>query len=142
MPIVYHGTSRTFSVAMAGTAALGTIDVSIGRGEFGQGFYTQSSSGNAYRRAQSLYGSNESSILIFDIDDVAYYALNLQHLSLNMAQMLNASVRNNNTQGVYTTQHDAIVGPLVYQPQIEQQKFQSVDAQALLNGVQTQRTVQ
>src|SRR5262249_25229291 len=116
------------------------IDVTIGRGEFGRGFYTQTSSGNAYRRGQSLYGNN-SAMLILDVDDTAYHGLVMQHLTLNMAQMLNATLRNQNTQGTYTTHHDVIVGPLVGQPRIEQQKFQSGNAQTLLNGAQTQRTV-
>jgi hypothetical protein len=142
MPVLYHGTSRLFATAMAGTpAAGGTIDVTLGRGEFGRGFYTQSSRGNAYRRGQALYGGNNSAMLVLDIDDMAYHGLVVQHLTLNMAQMLNAALRNNNTQGTYTTNHDAIVGPLVGQQKTEQQKFQSGNAQTLLNGAQTQRSV-
>ena len=141
MPALYHGTSRAFATAMAGTSAVGgTIDVTRGRGEFGRGFYTQDSSGNAARRAQTLYGNN-SAVLALAIDDQEFHALNLRRLSLNMAQMLNAQLRAHNTQHVYTTLHDAILGPLVYQPRIEQQKFQTARAQALLNGPLTQRTV-
>jgi hypothetical protein len=142
MPVLYHGTSRAFATAMAGTpAAGGTIDVTIGRGEFGRGFYTQSSSGNAYRRGQALYGGNNSALLILDVDDAEYHSLNVRHLTLNMAQMLNAALRSKNTQGTFTTNHDAIVGPLIGQPRIEQQKFQSGTAETLLNGAQTQRTI-
>ncbi len=142
MPVLYHGTSRAFAITMAGTPALGGNDnVIIGRGEFGRGFYTQTSSGNAYRRGQSLYGNNLSAMLVLDIDDPAYHALNVLRLTLNMAQTLNAQLRNNNTQGTHTTNHDAIVGPLVGQPRIEQEKFQSANAQALLNGNLTQRIV-
>ena len=139
--MVYHGTSRAFATAMAGTAAAGgTVDVTRGRGEFGRGFYTQDSSGNAARRGQTLYGNN-SAVLVLTIDDDEYYALNLQRLTLNMAQMLNARLRGQGRQHTYTTVHDAIVGPLVNQPRIEQQKFQSPNAQILLNGPLTQRVV-
>lgn len=141
MPVMYHGTSRAFAKAMEGTAAVGgTINVTRGRGEFGRGFYTQSSSGNAARRGQTLYG-NASAVLALTIDDAAYHALNLWRLTLNRAQMLNAQLRGQHTQGSYTTAHDAIVGPLVHQPRIEQQKFQSGSAQTLLNGPLTQRVV-
>lgn len=130
-------------MSMAGTpVAGGTINVMRGRGEFGRGFYTQSSSGNAYRRSQSLYGSNHSALLVLDIDDVAYHGLSFDRLTVNRAQMLNATLRNSHTQGVYTTNHDVIVGPLVNQTSREQQKFQSANAQALLNGTRTQRTIQ
>jgi hypothetical protein len=142
MPLLYHGTSQTLATAMAGNlAAAGTIDVTRGRGEFGRGFYTQSSSSNAYRRGQSLYGSNNSAMLVLDIDDVSYHGLSFQRLTLNRAQALNTALRNNNTQGTYTTNHDVIIGPLVSQARIEQQKFQTVGAETLLNGVRTQRTV-
>ncbi len=116
------------------------MDVTRGRGEFGRGFYTQSSSGNAARRAQALYGNN-SAVLVLTIDDQAYHALTFRRLTLNMAQALNAQLRGSNTQHIFTTVHDALVGPLVYQPRIEQQKFQTVNAQVLLNGPLTQRMV-
>jgi len=141
MPILYHGTSRVFATAMAGTpAAGGTIDVRLGRGEFGRGFYAQDSSSNAARRGQTLYGNN-SATLVLRIDDPAYHALNVRRLTLNMAQILNARLRASNRKHTYTTSHDAMVGPLVCQPRIEQQKFQSANADALLNGPLTQRTV-
>ncbi len=140
MPVLYHGTSRAFATTMAGTPAVGVIDVTRGRGEFGRGFYTQDSSGNAARRGQTLYG-NSSAVLVVAIDDRAYHALNFRRLTLNMAQLLNAQLRASNAQHTYTTAHDAIIGPLVYQPRIEQQKFQTMNAQTLLNGALTQRTV-
>ena len=141
MPVLYHGTSRAIATAMAGPPlAGGTIDVTLGRGEFGRGFYTQRSSGNAARRGQTLYGNN-SAVLILTIGDHEYHAMNLRRLTLNMAQMLNARLRAHNTQHTYTTMHDAIVGPLVHQPRIEQQKFQTAKAQTLLNGLLTQRAV-
>ena len=142
MPLLYHGTSRAFATAMVGPPATGgTIDVTHGRGEFGQGFDTQSSSGNAYRRGQSLYGSNSSAMLVLDIEDVAYHGLSFQRLTLTRARRLDARLRTDNTQGSYTTSRDVIVGPLVGEPRIEQQKFQTEEAENLLNGMQTQRTV-
>lgn len=142
MPVLYHGTSLPFAMAMAGTpTTAGTIDVMRGRGEFGRGFYSQGSSGNAARRGQTLYGNN-SAVLVLTIDDQEYHALNFRRLTLNMAQHLNQRLRTTQTQDTYATAHDAIVGPLVGQPRIEQQKFQSLHAQNLLNGPRTQRTVQ
>jgi hypothetical protein len=141
MPVLYHGTSRALATRMAGIrAGVGTINVTRGRGEFGRGFYTQDSSGNAARRGQTLYG-NKSAVLVLSIDNHGYHALNLWRLTLNMAQMLNARLRAHNEHQTYTTTHDAIVGPLVYQPRIEQQKFQTGNAQTLLNGPLTSRTV-
>src|SRR5260370_1277806 len=56
MPVLYHGTSWAVATTIAGNPAAGTIDVTRGRGEFGRGFYTQDSSGNAARRGQYLFG--------------------------------------------------------------------------------------
>jgi hypothetical protein len=92
MAVLYHGTSRPFATAMAGTPASGTIEVTRGRGEFGRGFYTQTSSGNAARRGQTLHGNN-SAVLVLAIDDAAYHALNFKRLTLNMAQVLNGQLR-------------------------------------------------
>jgi len=139
MPILYHGTSRVFATAMTGTPAVGTINITRGEGEFGRGFYTQRSSANAARRGQSIYG-NRSAVLVLTIDDTAYHALRFKRLTLNMAQMLNARLTGN-TRRTYTTAHDVMVGPLVYQPKTEQQKFQTANARTLLNGTLTQRTV-
>lgn len=125
---------------MAGTVNAGAIDVTLGGGEFGRGFYTQDSSGNAARRGQTLYG-NASAVLVLIIGNQAYHSLNQKRLTLNMAQALNARLRGQKATRTYTTSHDAIVGPLVYQPIIEQQKFQTMNAQAVLNGPLTKRTV-
>jgi hypothetical protein len=125
---------------MAGTPAAGGIDVTQGGGEFGRGFYAQDSNSNAARRGQTRYG-NSSAVLSLTVDEREYHTLNVWRLTLNMAQKLNSQLRANNAQDTYTSADDAIVGPLVYQPPIEQQKFQTTSAQTLLNGPLTQRAV-
>jgi hypothetical protein len=138
VPVLYHGTSRALATAMAATP--GTIDVTRGRGEFGRGFYTQDSVGNAARRGYLLYGNN-GAILVLTIDDHAYHGLNFKRLSLAAARKLDARLTGQNTRHTYTTPHDVIIGPLVNQPRIMQQKFQTVHARNLLNGQQTQPAV-
>jgi hypothetical protein len=126
-------------MAMAGSAAMGTIDVARGGGEFGRGFYTQTSLSNAFRRGYALYGSN-AAVLIVSIDGTRYHRLRFRRLTLKQARRLNASLHGN-ARKTYATQHDVIVGPLVFQPNIDQQKFQTVNAQNLLNGPHSQRSV-
>ena len=140
MPVLYHGTNRQFASDMAGTPALGEIDVlTRGQGEFGRGFYTQGSVSNAFRRGYSRFGS-ESAVLVLAIDDNAYHTLSFKRLTLNGAQMLDARLKGNDRK-TYVTADDCIVGPLVGQPKIEQQKFQTQGAQDVLNGSLTQRGV-
>ncbi len=137
---MYHGTSRTFALAMAGSITSGTIDVTRGRGEFGRGFYAQDSPGNAFRRGQLLYGNN-AAILVLEVESHAFFGLAIQKLSLSQARQLYATVCGNNSQHIYTTMHDVISGPLVNAPKITQMKFQTASSQMLLNGQLTQRSV-
>ena len=111
-----------------------------GGGEFGRGFYTQSSLTNAHRRGYLIYGSSKGAVLILDIPDVEYHTLRFWRLSLNRAQQLNARLRGPARRNFVTT-HDVIIGPLVSFHHVEQQKYQSATAQSLLNGSRTQRSV-
>lgn len=111
-----------------------------GGGEFGCGFYTQESLSNALRRAYALYGA-EAAVLSLVIDDQNYHRLKFKRLTIQQAQRLNARLKGI-ARNTYVTRHDAIIGPLVYQPRIMQQKFQTANAQNLLNGPYTRRTVQ
>lgn len=140
MPILYHGTSRVSAIGMAGSPQAGTIDVSRGREEFGRGFYTQNSSSNALRRGYLLYG-HVAALLTLRIDDARYGARTTRDLDLAGARMLNQQLRQAGAQASYATAHDVIVGPLVSAPRIEQQKFQTSRAEALLNGPATERIV-
>ncbi|MFI5461233.1 MAG: hypothetical protein ACHRXM_37995 [Isosphaerales bacterium] len=140
MPVLFHGTNRPLATAMAGTPALGTIDVlTRGHGEFGRGFYTQGSISNAFRRGYSRFGNNNA-VLVLTVDAHAYHALNFKRLTLNGAQMLDAKLKGK-ARRTFATAHDVIVGPLVGLPSVEQQKFQTQNAQDLLNGLLTQRAV-
>ena len=136
MPTLYHGTSRPAALALAA----GAIDVTIGRGEFGRGFYTQSSLSNAHRRGYSRFGRN-AAVLELNIDDPSYHALGFRRLSLNAAQMLDARLRSSGQTHTYMTNDDVIVGPLVSQPRVQQQKYQTPTAETMLNGNRTQRNV-
>lgn len=140
MPILYHGTSQAFAILMAGTPQVGTIDVTRGRGEFGQGFYTQDSISNASRRGYLLYGNN-GALPTLTVDDYRYHAPRFKRLTLNGAHMLNQRLRKRATQSTYLTKHDLIVGPLVSQPKTTQQEFQTERAETLLNGPATLRVV-
>ena len=140
MPVLYHGTSRAFATAMA--ASPGTIDVlTRGSGELGRGFYTQDSIANAFRRAYARWGQ-QGAVLVLTVDDSEYHTLTFKRMTLNSAQKLFAKLRGAKKEKTFATMHDVLEGPLVYQPQIRQQKFQTSKAQDLLNQQYTQRSVQ
>ena len=135
MPISYHGTSRNHAAYMA----QGNISVAPGRGEFGQGFYTQHSSGNAMRWAAGR--SPNPAVLVVDIPAQDYVNLHRVFFSLKAARSLNRRLRNRNETASYRHGCDVIEGPLVSNPQIQQYKFESKVAENLLNGPVTTRTV-
>ncbi|MCH8295725.1 hypothetical protein IH992_31995 [Candidatus Poribacteria bacterium] len=69
MPISYHGTSRNHATHLA----QGKISVSVGAGEFGRGFYAQSSIGNAMRWAAGR--SPNPAVLVINIESTAAESL-------------------------------------------------------------------
>jgi hypothetical protein len=111
----------------------------VGSGEFGRGFYTQSSIGNAMRWTAGR--SPDPAVLIINIPAQEYTNLNVVRLSLNAARALNQRLRRRNQTGSYMYGCDVLEGPIVSQPQIQQYKFESLRAENLLNGPATTRTV-
>jgi hypothetical protein len=129
---------RAFATALA--ARRGTINVTMGSGEFGRGFYTQDSVGNAMRWASGR-SPNDAAVLQIDIADADYLALDRVALTLKQALRLSARLRRNGEEGSYQRGCDVIVGPLNGNTRIEQEKFESRVSQDLLNGDTTTRTV-
>jgi hypothetical protein len=140
MPIFFHGTRRADATAMAGPP--GTIDVSIGSGEFGQGFYTQDSCANALTWVQHKFPAAEVPCLLeVDIDDKEYANLAARIITMKQAIRLTQRLRAAGATGTHTEGVDVVVGPLNGSNWIEQQKFESQTAETLLNGHHTQRRV-
>lgn len=142
MPIFFHGTRRAHATAMVGPAGgIGAIDVTLGGGEFGRGFYTQDSKSNALTWVQHLPAVHQPCVLEVEIDDQQYAALIKRILDRKRALRLTARLRAKGTVRTHLEGVDVVIGPLNGSNWIEQQKFESVNAQSLLNGPHTQRRV-
>lgn len=139
MPTLYHGTRHADAVAMAGPP--GMIDVTRGSGEFGRGFYSQTSKSNALTWAQNRFPMQSPCLLELEIDDRLYQNLHQRVLNHNEAARLTRRLRRRGTQNTYLEGVDLVVGPLSGSRWIQQQKFESAQSQALLNGPNTQRRV-
>lgn len=138
MPVLYHGTAREAASAMA--ADPGTIDVARGAGEFGRGFYAQSSVSNAMRWAQGRRQA-VGCVLRLQIDDAEYARLDCRILKPKQASRLTARLRARKETATYRMGCDVIVGPLKRNENNSQYKFESLRSQDLLNGPQTRREV-
>ncbi len=143
MPILFHGTRRAHAVAMVGPpGGPGTIDVTRAGGEFGRGFYTQNSQANAIAWAIGRFKPADlPCALRLDVNTQLYLGLKIKLLDLKDAKKLTAKLRNNGTTRTYLHGGDVVVGPLNFNPKKEQQKFESMNSQNLLNGADTNRTV-
>jgi hypothetical protein len=122
----------------------GQIDVTAGGGEFGRGFYTQYSEWHArawaIRTSPRLNGA--PCVLRLDIDDAAYGALTILYLDGITGPALTAMIYQTNQQDTYVDGTcDVTEGPIMGNVRRMQQKFESANAQALLNGGSTTRTV-
>jgi hypothetical protein len=142
MPTLFHGTGLNDAQQMATNP--GTIDVTRGGGEFGRGFYTQYSSWHArawaIRVATRLNGP--PCVLRLDIDDAAYGALAFVYLDGTTGPALTAMINQAQQEDTYVDGTcDVIDGPIMGNLARRQQKFESANAQALLNGTSTTRTV-
>ena len=140
MPTVFHGTRQTFATQKAATP--GTVDVTCGGGEFGRGFYTQKSRANAVAWAINRFRPADGPcVLQLDIVDGEYRKRKIKLLDLKDARQLTQSIRQKHIAKTYLHGCDVLVGPLNLNQHREQQKFESADAQNLLNGPDTTRTV-
>ncbi len=131
----YHGTS----FAHASYMSQGNISVTRGGGEFGRGFYTQNSRVNAARWALTRYPN--PAILEIGIPDHLYDSFHIVRLDLMKARKLVQRLRSTNKTNTYVRKCDVIEGPLVGSPQHTQYKFESDNAQDVLNGSEANREV-
>ena len=143
MPTVFHGTKHADATTMAGPASgNGTIDVSRGGGEFGKGFYTQKKRAHAMAWAINRFSPSDlPCVLKLEVDDGKYLALDVKLLDLKDARKLTQKLRQQKRTKSHTEGKDVVAGPLNLDPRREQQKFESSDAEDLLNGPDTQREV-
>lgn len=138
----FHGTGLNDAVAMA--TSPGTINVLLGAGEFGRGFYTQHSQRRALQWAIRVKVKLNGSpcVLRLDIDDAAYARLTVLALDVRLGLNLTEILGHWGVKATFMTGCcDLIEGPIGGDISRIQQKFESDDAQVVLNGNDTQRTV-
>ena len=141
MPTLFHGTGDIDAHAMAS----GTIDVSLAGGELGRGFYTQYSQrralGWAYRRGPHINGN--PCVLRIDIDDQEYGLLQILYLNVRSGPALTLFLEETTQKYlfIHSNGYDLLEGPIMGRADHTQQKFESQEAEDLLNDASTTRTV-
>jgi hypothetical protein len=135
---LYHGTLHHHAHAIVGPPA--AVDVTRGGGEFGRGFYVQTSPGNAKRWASGRSPKN-AVVIKLKMDKEVYASLNPVVLNHQQARKLSIRLSKHNQCNTYVKACHVIVGPLNNNQRIEQFKFESAHSQNVLNGPNTTLTV-
>jgi|SRR5450759_791274 hypothetical protein len=128
--LLYHGTSS--GVAQALAAAPNTISVARGGGELGRGFYAGDHVALAAAWARGRFPA--SKVLEVDIDTSAYAQLMI-HI-LNWTQVVNTwnQLKTSGTTRTYLFHSDVVHGPLATYPHAAQHKFESSNAERVLQA--------
>ncbi len=142
MPTVFHGTGLHDAQTMAGSP--GQIDVTLGGGEFGRGFYTEYSERRALAWAIRVRTrlNGPACVLRLNIDNTDYGNFAILYLDAHTGPALTNHLDNTGQRRNYEDgNHDLIEGPIMGNMGHMQQKFESAHSQAVLNGNSTTRTV-
>jgi len=132
MIICYHGCSQN----VIETLVSGKIDVSVGGGELGQGFY---SSFNLWVAKQwTWYKYHSKTVLQIEILDEHFFTLDVRFLAIDEAIKYRKSIKYLGETRSYLFNKDmiwsAIVGDEMVGKQEEQIKWESKKAEQLLNS--------
>lgn len=119
---LYHGTDRNAAQNIVGPPP--NVDVTLGGGELGQGFYMGDSLALAISWAKGRYAS-QGCVVEADIDELVYAQLIVK--TLNHAAVLNTwtQLRYNGTESTFRFGVDVVYGPLATYPHVAQHKFES-----------------
>lgn len=131
--ISYHGTSLTNANKIVGSP--NNVDVTLGRGELGQGFYTGTSIALAAIWAQSRHKKN-SAVIKFEIRESDFIQLN-GHLikKRNILKRIWNDLIDRGTTFTHKFGYDYVVSPFATVQEIGSQlKFESKKAENTLNN--------
>lgn len=137
--LVYHGTSTAYANAIAA----GGIQVALGGGEFGMGFYTGEHLHVARTWAFHTNSRNDAKVVELDIDENDFVSMNPLILDGREAVAYRNNIRSSGTTRTYLFYHNVVWGRIVGTEKIhsDQFKWESRSAEIFLNGVKVARQI-
>lgn len=132
---MYHGTNTIAANSIQGPPT--NVDVNRGGGEMGQGFYVGDNLTLAISWAKGRY--KNPAVIEFEIDKRQYATLSFHRLSHIEVLDKWHQLKRLRAHRTYQFNYDIIFGPLATIPYSAQYKFESNDAQILLNNSTTNR---
>ena len=131
--ISYHGTKQENAKSITGPPP--NVDVSIGNGELGKGFYTGSSIALAAIWAQTRYGK-EAVVIKFDIPEPKF--VQLKGVVIKTKEEVKngwKQLKANSSKIAFSSDHDYIIAPFAtIEGSGHQLKFESSKAENELNS--------
>ncbi|MFX0073304.1 MAG: hypothetical protein ACFFAO_19675 [Candidatus Hermodarchaeota archaeon] len=130
---IYHGTTKRAARQMVNNMGPPhNIDVSLGGGELGRGFYAGDSPSLAIAWAKGK-GSNHMVIKI-KINLAEYIRLKIKNLDFKAVRSVYNAIKFTNAERSYMFNVDVVTGPLVSYSHVTQYKFESKIAESRLNN--------
>ena len=136
----YHGTSSVNAAALTS----GTIDVTVGGGELGRGFYSGEHLHEAKAWAYHTSGNKTSNVVKLSTDDKEVELLDLKLMDAGSAGLARHRIRTADATRTYLFGHDMIWAPIVGSEKVsgDQYKWESDASARLLNDPKrTERVV-
>ncbi len=130
--ITYHGTSPVFAKSIVGPPT--NVDVTIGGGELGRGFYTGENVALAAAWAKGRY-HKKGVVIKLDMQDDEFIKLNIK--TINNRRILNRlwkRLQRNREEYDFLFNFDVICAPFALIDFSYQYKFESNNAQTKLNN--------
>lgn len=130
--ILYHGTSITHYKKMVPSSGNLNVKTNLGGGELGLGFYLGECKTTAIQWAVGIHNKN-ACVLEFDIPNSDFAKLNLRPLTHTQVIYWWKHLSLNKQQRSHTYEVDVLISPIAVYPELNQYKFESLDAELLLN---------
>ena len=126
----FHGTTETHVDKLIE----GKVDVSLGGGELGQGFYLGTALHVAKAWAVQMHKSE--SVVEFQFDDDEFWNFDIQGLTEIEAIEYRSNIRASGQTRNYKFNKDIVWGPIVGGPKVysDQHKWESKNGENFLNG--------
>lgn len=137
--IVFHGTS----LLHAAEIAAGRINVTLGGGELGRGFYTGEFLHEARAWAFHTNVEGNARVVALEIDDADFFAADPLSLTASQAMAYRNNIRSAGVTRTYLFDRNVVWSEIVGSERVkgDQYKWESSTAETLINGPNVTRTV-
>ena len=135
----FHGTGPPQALQIAA----GKIDVTLGGGELGRGFYTGEMLHVAKRWALHRNQGRDKNVVQFELPMTHWDALNISALDANTATLMRGHIRRWDKTHRYTFRVDVVWSRIVGKLSLncDQYKWESTLAEATLNSADCMRSI-